>query len=311
MLREHNWAVILAGGNGSRLQDFTRQLSGDDRPKQFCRLLQSQSLLSATRERIAPIVAPEHTLYVVTVHHERYYREEFQNVCPHQVIEQPINRGTTIAIATGIATARTLAGDAVLGFFPADHHYDDAIVLTRTLQAAYAAARVDRRRVFLIGAEADRAETEYGWIEPGRRLGATPPRAGGSGAYAVRGFVEKPSSVDAASLLARQCLWNTFVLVGQVAAFEALLCETAPGLYESAHAAMSVPAAFRSEAMAGLYTATRDSDFSRDVLMRQPDRLGVVRLPASGWTDLGQSSRLLQVMARSGLSGSTNTRAAS
>ena len=311
MLHEHNWGVILAGGNGSRLQDFTRQLAGDDRPKQFCRLLRSQTLLSATRERIASTVAPEHTLYVVTAHHERYYRDEFHDVCPHQVIEQPINRGTTIAIATAVASARALAGNAVLGFFPADHHYDDAVVLARTLQATYAAARLDRRRVFLIGAEADRAETEYGWIEPGRRLRAAPSRPGRFGAYAVTGFIEKPSSMDAEGLLARQCLWNTFVLVGQVAAFEALLSQAVPGLYEAAHAVMALPAALRPDAISGLYAATCDSDFSRDVLMRQPDRLGVVRLPASGWTDLGQSARLLQVMARSGLSLSADARAAS
>src|SRR5689334_15212649 len=197
MLQPHNWAVILAGGNGSRLQDFTRQLAGDDRPKQFCRLLRSQTLLSATRERIAPTVAPEHTLYVVTVHHERYYRDEFHDVGAHQIIEQPFNRGTTIAVAAAVASARTLTGNAVLGFFPADHHYDDSLVLTRTLDAAYAAARNDKNRVFLLGAEADSPETEYGWIEPGRRLGAATRRADQIGAHAVTGFVEKPSATQA------------------------------------------------------------------------------------------------------------------
>jgi len=30
------WAVILAGGDGTRLRSFTRHIAGDDRPKQFC-----------------------------------------------------------------------------------------------------------------------------------------------------------------------------------------------------------------------------------------------------------------------------------
>src|SRR5262245_31010472 len=90
-------AVILAGGDGTRLQGLTRQLAGDDRPKQFCRLFKSQTLLAATRERLASSVAADRTLYVVTAHHQPYYREELSGMTPDQLIEQPFNLGTTIA----------------------------------------------------------------------------------------------------------------------------------------------------------------------------------------------------------------------
>jgi hypothetical protein len=33
------WALILAGGDGTRLRALTRQITGDPRPKQFCPLL--------------------------------------------------------------------------------------------------------------------------------------------------------------------------------------------------------------------------------------------------------------------------------
>ena len=44
----HRWVVILAGGDGKRLLPLTRKLSGDDRPKQFCRVLASETLLDQT-----------------------------------------------------------------------------------------------------------------------------------------------------------------------------------------------------------------------------------------------------------------------
>src|SRR5436190_9072696 len=105
---EHNvaimrWAVILAGGNGSRLQSLTRVLTGDDRPKQFCPLLGDKTLLAQTRARVALNVPINQTLCVVTRDHERYYRRELADMRLRQLIEQPGNRGTAAAIAYSAA----------------------------------------------------------------------------------------------------------------------------------------------------------------------------------------------------------------
>ena len=50
---KHDWAVILGGGEGMRLRPLTRLLTGDDRPKQFCRLGGEDTLLAQTRHRVA------------------------------------------------------------------------------------------------------------------------------------------------------------------------------------------------------------------------------------------------------------------
>ena len=54
MYRARSWAVILAGGEGFRLRPLTRSISGDDRPKQFCAVVGTDTLLSDTRDRAEP-----------------------------------------------------------------------------------------------------------------------------------------------------------------------------------------------------------------------------------------------------------------
>jgi len=49
------WGVLLAGGDGTRLQALTTRIEGDSRPKQFCRMLGDETLLTQTRRRISPL----------------------------------------------------------------------------------------------------------------------------------------------------------------------------------------------------------------------------------------------------------------
>ena len=78
---------------------------------------------------------------------------------------------------------------------------------------AKVAAFVEREPqwIVLLGAQPSQPETEYGWIEPGARVGGTVQRP----IYAIRRFREKPSKEVAKALLAGGGLWNTFVLAAR------------------------------------------------------------------------------------------------
>jgi mannose-1-phosphate guanylyltransferase len=56
------WAVILAGGEGTRLRSLTRVIAGDERPKQFCTVLGNETLLQQTARRVAHVVRPSGSL---------------------------------------------------------------------------------------------------------------------------------------------------------------------------------------------------------------------------------------------------------
>ena len=86
------WAVILAGGDGARLRSLTERISGHGRPKQFCPVLGSETLLEATRRRVALGISPHRTLVVVTRPHEPFYAPLLADVWTRQLVVQPENR---------------------------------------------------------------------------------------------------------------------------------------------------------------------------------------------------------------------------
>jgi mannose-1-phosphate guanylyltransferase len=68
------YAIILAGGDGTRLSELTRRLSGDTTPKQFCPVIGRTSLVEQTRLRVSLAIHEDRILAVLTRAHERHYR---------------------------------------------------------------------------------------------------------------------------------------------------------------------------------------------------------------------------------------------
>ena len=228
------WAVVLAGGDGTRLQSLTLKIAGDSRPKQFCSIFGGESLLAQTRARLESLFPVNRQIFVVTRAHETYYREELRNVDNSRIIPQPLNRGTGVAVAVALLHILQRDADAVVVLVPCDHYYSDAEAFARAVRSAISGAEQYPDSIVLVGAEAHYAEVEYGWIEPGSALSDAPMPL-----LRVNRFWEKPSLPQARELLCRGCLWNTFVTVGHARTFLDLLCSQVPNVVLSINKALA------------------------------------------------------------------------
>jgi mannose-1-phosphate guanylyltransferase len=288
---EHPWAVLLAGGDGTRLQSLTFKIAGDSRPKQFCRFFGTTSLLGQTRERLRPVFRRDRELFVVARAHEQFYREDLSDVDDSRILVQPRNRGTGVAVTLALLRILQHDEDSVVAFFPCDHHYSDDKAFALTVQAATVYARQYPESIILLGAEARYPEVEYGWIEPGQSMLGAP----GVSLSRVNQFWEKPSLPEASALLVRGCLWNTLVIVGRAEALFQLVYTQIPDVVGCIAKALVC-----NHPDFG-YEGVRAVDFSHDVLAHQPHRLLVVHDQTSGWADLGNPTRVIDMLARNGI----------
>jgi mannose-1-phosphate guanylyltransferase len=281
-----HWGVILAGGDGTRLRELSYRVSGDRRPKQFCSFFGSKSLLMHTRQRISSLIAESNTLFSLNRAHEVHYRRQLSDVPSHRKLVQPSNRGTAPAIAWAVLEVLQQDSDAIVAFFPSDHHYLDPSIFCATVDRGLRLATAYRDRVLIVGAPPSYPEVEYGWIQPARTLVDSSLGA----LQFVSAFWEKPSLSDAHLLLESGCLWNTFVTIGAVDAFVQLFARAAPRLLHA------IGSGFSEEGLDPVYAQLEPLDFSRDILASVPQQLLVLRDGLSGWTDFGSPQRAMDVL---------------
>ena len=284
----HLWAVLLAGGEGTRLRGLTERIVGDYRPKQFCPIMGAESLLSQTRTRLDPLFSSDRQVFVVSCAHECYYHEELADAKDSLMFAQPMNRGTAVGIMVALVQVMKADPGAIVGFFPCDHYYSDDESFRSTIRSATACAEQFPGSLVIVGAEAEYPETEYGWIEPELSVLNTQVKP----LYRVNRFWEKPALPQARGLLQSGCLWNTFVTLGRAVTFLELVCCEVPDVV------LSVTRALAANDLAPTYAQLPSVDFSRDILAHQAKRLLVLRDSDSGWTDLGSPDRVLGLLAK-------------
>ncbi len=292
--RKNRHGVILAGGEGSRLRSLTRLIEGDERPKQFCHILNGRSLLDVTRQRTSLVIDRENLHYSLTSKHSRYFRPVLSDVDEGRLHIQPSNKGTAPALLFSLLRVAAEAPDSCVGFFPSDHYFSDDELMMSYVDQAFRIVESGSADVVLLGMEPNSPETSYGWIEPAESLFGSLS----SSVAKVERFWEKPDGVTASMLMQRGGLWNSFVMVGRIRTFLEQFDRHLPELSESFRVLAGDPG---DEVVNTVYGRARESNYSSDVLEKSMGGLHVLRVSDVVWSDLGEPQRVLGTLGTLGM----------
>jgi mannose-1-phosphate guanylyltransferase len=215
---EHFWAVIPAGGSGTRLWPLSRAAS----PKFLHDLTGSgRSLLQATWDRLVPLTGSR-VMVVTGRAHEEAVRAQLPSLPADQLLAEPAPRDSMAAIGWAAAVLESRDPHAVLGSFAADHVIGDEGAFRACVTAAVGAA--EQGHVVTIGIEPTYAATGFGYIEMGSVLDGGP-------VHAVAQFVEKPDLKRAQEYLATgRFRWNAGMFVVRASVLLDLLGQWHPQL---------------------------------------------------------------------------------
>jgi mannose-1-phosphate guanylyltransferase len=284
------WAIVLAGGEGSRLHGLTTDAAGVTVPKQFCSLSGGQSLLAETLQRAASVVEPERTCVVVGEQHRRWWEPMLSEMPKSNIIVQPSNRGTGNGVLLPLLHILARDPNAHIVLLPSDHYVRDEPALASTLRLAVGTLEEQPDQVLLLGMHPNGADPDLGYIVPGYNTGPNISR--------VDRFVEKPSEAAARQLLDQGALWNALIIATGARALLGLFMTRLPDVVAKMRCAVAEDLRSSLNALATtiVYRDLPKIDFSSQILQRAETELRLMEANRCGWSDLGTPKRLSETL---------------
>ncbi|OGM04857.1 hypothetical protein A3E15_03000 [Candidatus Woesebacteria bacterium RIFCSPHIGHO2_12_FULL_42_9] len=223
--KEHLFALILAGGGGTRLWPKSREKT----PKQFLKLFGEKTLTQITLERLNKIL-PWEKIFVITVS-EAYKKEilrEESHLSPDNIIVEPARRDTGPAHAVGALYIYSKDPSAVIITESADRLVDPIQKYLDTLLEAAKEAFENRLHIAM-GVKARYPNTGYGHIKRGKKVKSV----SGVDFYKLEKFIEKPPLPLAIKFTeSGEYYWNAGQFVWRADGFLASVGKYAPDINE-------------------------------------------------------------------------------
>ena len=283
MSRSDTFAVIMAGGVGSRFWPYSR----NHRPKQFLDVLGTgESLIQMTNQRFLNL-CPQENIYVVT--NEIYYdlvKEQLPDLDYHQILTEPVGRNTAPCIAYASYKIASKNPQATSIVSPSDHAIFKETQFVEVMTTAVEAAS-QSEKIITIGIKPSRPETGYGYIQ------YLPDS--GKDVKLVKTFTEKPEQELAQKFYeSGDFVWNSGIFIWNVNtiknAFEKFLPEMAE-LFAQGGSSYYQP--LEKEFVRDTYYQCKNISIDYGI-MEKAHNVYVV-LGDFGWTDMGSWSTLHDV----------------
>ena len=288
---DHLWGIVLAGGEGKRLQEFIRKRYGAERPKQYSAIIGKRSMLRHTLDRVEKIILPKHLQIVVARKHSKYLPEVLKEREKKAVLFTPENRESAASIYLALSHIYFRDPDAMVVVFPSDHFIGQEDRFLTYVELAISFSEEHPDYVVLLGIKPTEANPDYGWIEPNKKY----LHHNRNRFYRVVCFHEKPDIHHAQQFFNKGWLWNSLVPTAK--------CDTLVKMYrqhlESIYDAFKKSRSFygtddEEQFVKQAFENIPLKNFSKSILEEIADSLFV--LPAEGimWSDWGNKAQVIK-----------------
>jgi mannose-1-phosphate guanylyltransferase len=273
---KHTYAVIMAGGSGTRFWPLSRR----KHPKQLLTLFGQDSLLEQTVTRVQPVI-PLERIYIFTSEAiSKKVRRLLPRVPSDQIVGEPASRNTAPTLGVAAQEIARRDPEGLMVVLPSDQVITKPAVFRKVLGSACRVASMAGRSVVL-GLKPTRPDTGFGYIRLGRGEG----KVAGNEVFHVDNFTEKPTMATARRYVASgRYLWNGGMFIWKVSTlldnFQRFQPEMASQLRQIAEAG-----GVRARAFRRLYPRLQKISIDYALMEKVSN---IYAVPADiGWNDVG------------------------
>ena len=284
---EHTYAVIMAGGGGTRLWPISRK----ETPKQLLPLLGKESMFQSTVARLEKLFPHERILVVTVDEQARVMQEQVPSIPKENYLIEPAPRGTASVVALAAAVIKKRDPEAVMAIQTADHHIRNQDLFQYLLRTAMEVA--EKGYLVTLGITPTFPSTGYGYIQQGELLDGDYKYP----VYTVKRFMEKPDEAIAQQLLrSGDHSWNSGMFVWRADVILTEIQKQMPGLFHAVDKIVSVwNTSQRDETTQKLWYDLESQTVDYGV-MEKAERVAVLPAGGLGWSDVGAWDSLFEVL---------------
>lgn len=276
--KKHIYAVLLAGGGGTRLWPKSRI----ETPKQFLKLTGTQSMMQIAAARINKLVDWENIIVVTN----KIYLEEVKKQLPElkveNIIAEPAKRDTAAAMLIGALYAKSKDEDAIVINAASDHVVDDIPEFIKVMSAAVETA-ASNPYLITVGITPSYPTSAFGYIKVGQDIKKIKRDLM---LFEVDSFTEKPNLATAIAFISTGAyFWNANMYVWAAKELKAAFAKFMPDMLEICKDLDQLKSKEFHQALAKVYKEVESISIDY-AISEKADNL--VLIPGDfGWNDVG------------------------
>lgn len=284
---EHAYAVIMAGGGGTRLWPVSRR----EKPKQLLSLLGKETLFQSTVARLEKLFPPERILIVTVADLAPEMQEQAPSIPEENYLIEPAPRGTASVVGLAAAVLKKRDPEAMMAIQTSDHYIRNRDLFHYLIKTAFDVA--NENHLVTLGISPTFPSTGYGYIQQGEPLSGNYNYP----VYTVQRFKEKPDEETAQKLLrSGDHSWNSGMFIWRADAILAEIRKQMPELY---HAVDQISSAWDTPKQNGVLQEYWHNLKNQTIdygIMEKAERVAVLPAGGLGWSDVGSWNSLFEVL---------------